>query len=127
MVKLAENAGFGFDKIENNWNLYNNTNPEYDIAFDSTILKLYFVESKNKDISNNWNDEKKGLNSETVEETVEEMILIEMQKNPSITSNELQKITNMTRRGIEWNIKKLKLEGKIERVGSTKKGKWTII
>ncbi|MAL23062.1 MAG: hypothetical protein CMP05_07130 [Xanthomarina sp.] len=40
MVRLAENAGFGFDKIETNWNAYNQTLPEYDISFDATILKL---------------------------------------------------------------------------------------
>ncbi|MDA3890972.1 MAG: hypothetical protein PF517_04830 [Salinivirgaceae bacterium] len=39
MVKLAENAGFGFEKIESNWFEYNNTKPDYDIDFDSVILK----------------------------------------------------------------------------------------
>ena len=38
MVKLAENAGFGFDKIERNWKAYNNTLPDYQIEFDSVIL-----------------------------------------------------------------------------------------
>lgn len=41
MVRLAENAGYGFDRIEANWKAYNNTAPEYDISFDATILKLY--------------------------------------------------------------------------------------
>jgi len=41
MVRLAENAGYGFDRIEANWKMYNNTAPEYDISFDATILKLY--------------------------------------------------------------------------------------
>jgi len=41
MVRLAENAGYGFDKIETNWEQYNHTAPEYDISFDATILKLY--------------------------------------------------------------------------------------
>jgi predicted HTH transcriptional regulator len=40
MAKLAENAGFGFDKIDDNWIAYNNTKPEYDIEFDSVILKM---------------------------------------------------------------------------------------
>jgi len=40
MVRLAENAGYGFDRIEANWKIYNNTEPEYDISFDATILKL---------------------------------------------------------------------------------------
>ena len=38
MVKLAENAGFGFDKMNDNWLLYNKTEPEYQIEFDSILL-----------------------------------------------------------------------------------------
>ena len=40
MVKLAENAGFGFDKIETNWKEYNQTVPVYDLEFDSTITRF---------------------------------------------------------------------------------------
>lgn len=40
MVKLAENAGYGFDKIDDNWKVYNGTEPEYITDFDSTIVKL---------------------------------------------------------------------------------------
>lgn len=40
MVRLAENAGYGFDRIEANWKAYNNTAPEYVTSFDATILKL---------------------------------------------------------------------------------------
>lgn len=38
MVKLADNAGFGFDKIEVNWRTYNSTVPGYQIEFDSVIV-----------------------------------------------------------------------------------------
>jgi len=38
MVKLAENAGFGFDKIDENWKAYNSTVPDYQIEFDSVIV-----------------------------------------------------------------------------------------
>jgi len=51
MVKLAENAGYGLDKIESNWKEYNNTLPEYDLAFDSTILKLQLSVTK-EDVRN---------------------------------------------------------------------------
>lgn len=43
MVKLAENVGYGFDKMDDNWQLYNNTAPEYIIPFDSTIVKLITI------------------------------------------------------------------------------------
>ena len=40
MVKLAENIGFGFDKIDDNWKAYNSNVPEYQIEFDSVIVDL---------------------------------------------------------------------------------------
>ena len=48
MVRLAENAGFGLDKIESNWLKYNQTQPVFNIDFDSTILRLK-VEDTDKD------------------------------------------------------------------------------
>ena len=39
-MKLAENAGYGLDNIENNWKEYNGTTVAYSIDFDSTIVKL---------------------------------------------------------------------------------------
>lgn len=56
MVKLAENTGFGFDKIETNWMGYNKSKPVYDLSFDSTIVKYYLETAK-------------GGSQKTVEET----------------------------------------------------------
>ena len=44
MIKLAENAGYGIDKIESNWKAYNNTKPTYITEFDSTIVSLSLIE-----------------------------------------------------------------------------------
>ncbi len=44
--------------------------------------------------------------------------------NPKITQKELIIITGLTRRGIEWNIDKLKREGRIRRVSPKKGGHW---
>ncbi len=62
----------------------------------------------------------------TVEETVEEIISL-LKSNPKITARELQIKTGLSRRGVEWNIAKLKQEGKIERIGPTKSGYWKVI
>jgi len=75
MVRLAENAGYGFDRIEANWKTYNNTAPEYDISFDATILKLYThsQEEINKipdEIQNNFG-------------VISEKLQIELKKEPT--------------------------------------------
>jgi predicted HTH transcriptional regulator len=68
--------------------------------------------------------------SATVEKAVEkavEKVLNAIQNNPKITQAELAKITGLSRRGVEWNIAKLKNDGKIERVGGDRGGYWKII
>ena len=68
----------------------------------------------------------------TVEKTVEienetaEKILDIIANNPQITQAELSEMTGLTRRGIEWNISKLKAKGLIERVGANKNGYWKV-
>ena len=65
----------------------------------------------------------------TVEETVEttvEKILDAIAKDPKITQSELEKITGLTRRGVEWNISKLKQKGLLKRIGPAKGGHWLI-
>lgn len=76
----------------------------------------------------------------TVEKTVEEMSTVEktaektvekilkaLRGNPKTTQADLARLTGLSRRGIEWNITKLKSEGRIERIGSNKGGHWKVI
>jgi len=63
---------------------------------------------------------------QTVEKTVEKILAL-IKENPNITQKELAAKTGLTRRGVEWNLKKLKDDGVIERVGSDKSGHWEII
>jgi len=50
-----------------------------------------------------------------------------IKNNPKITSAELAEILEITVKGVEWNIKKLKEEGIIKRIGPAKGGYWEII
>ncbi|MBI5299847.1 MAG: putative DNA binding domain-containing protein [Deltaproteobacteria bacterium] len=62
----------------------------------------------------------------TVEKTVEKILLF-VKTNPQITQKELMKKTGLTRRGIEWNLRKLKEDRKIRRIGPDKGGHWEIL
>jgi len=62
----------------------------------------------------------------TVEKTVEK-ILDAIKSNPKITQNELMKVIGLTRRGIEWNLAKLKEKGIVKRIGPAKGGYWEVI
>ena len=48
-------------------------------------------------------------------------------QNPKITLSELANMLKMTRRGIDKNIKKLKEQGLIRRVGPDKGGHWEVV
>ena len=62
----------------------------------------------------------------TVENTVEKILRV-MKENPKIAIMELTKQTGLTRRGVEWNIDKLKKESKIKRIGGKNGGYWKVL
>ena len=62
----------------------------------------------------------------TVRETVGK-ILEAIRDNPTITREELSQVTDLSIRGVEWNLARLKKEGKIKRIGPDRGGHWEII
>lgn len=112
MVKLAENAGFGLDKMDENWLAYNSTLPEYRIEFDSVVLNFYLeTETKLGD--------KLGDN--------QLKILLEIKKDNTISKTTLSKAIGISTTAIENNISRLKALGYLKRVGSAKSGHWEIL
>jgi hypothetical protein len=59
-------------------------------------------------------------------EKTREKILEHIRVNPNITNQELADTLELTVKGIEWQIKKLKEDGKLERIGGAKGGHWEI-
>tara|TARA_R110002050_G_scaffold70899_4_gene152681 strand:- start:2644 stop:3096 length:453 start_codon:yes stop_codon:yes gene_type:complete len=110
MVKLAENAGFGFEKIEENWKAYNSTVPEYQIEFDSVIVD--FKKAAEESVGENV--------GEVPGKTVEKIISL-IRENPKITAKQIEEVTKLSRRGVEYNLDKLK------RIGPAKGGHWQAI
>ena len=56
----------------------------------------------------------------------EELIIEIIKENSKITIPMLQEQLKLSRRGIEWQIKRLKEKGILERIGPTKGGYWKI-
>jgi len=50
-----------------------------------------------------------------------------IRENPSITTPEIAEKTSLTVKGIEWNLKNLKEEGVLKRIGPDKGGYWKVI
>jgi len=63
---------------------------------------------------------------EKTREKTREKIIQFIRENPQITTKELAEKTGLTAKGVEWNIKSLKDEKKLRRVGGRKEGYWEI-
>lgn len=86
--------------------------PEFKEIADGILVTIYSREA-NVDLE------------KTVEKTVEKILSL-IKRNPCLTQKELADLTGLTQRGIEWNLRKMKNEGLIERVGPDKGGRWEI-
>jgi ATP-dependent DNA helicase RecG len=138
MVKLAENAGYGFDKMDHNWKMYTQTDPEYSIAFDSTIVKLITqtVDSTKTDkipeIDLQISEQSRkdvGKISERIREEfgkVSEATFLLISEDPYITTEVIAEKVGKTSRTIERALEKLKVEQIVERKGPNLGGYWKI-
>jgi Fic family protein len=73
-----------------------------------------------------YQQESSAINSEQSSVKTDELILIHIDTNPSITIKQLADKLNLTTRAIEKNIKKLKDKGILTRIGPNKGGLWKI-
>ena len=122
MVKLAENAGFGLDKIDDNWRAYNNTRPEFLIEFDSVVLS-FKLETINDSVGDSVGD----IASSTREGKTTDKIIRLVAKNREITAPEMAKEIGITIRSVERNLDKLKKLGLLKRIGPDNGGYWQLV
>ena len=85
-----------------------------------------FIEFMLKMIDDTIDETTKNTTQETIQETTQEKIINLIRKNPYITQTQMAKILGLTRDGISYNIKQLKDNGILERIGATKNGMWVI-
>jgi len=67
----------------------------------------------------------KGTREKAREKTREKLLEI-IKETPSATTQDIAGSLGLTAKGVEWNLKKLKSEGLIERVGADKGGHWKV-
>lgn len=85
-----------------------------------------FIEFMLKMIDDTIDEITKTTTQETAQETTQEKILKLIKSNPNITQTQMAKVLGITRDGVSYNIKQLKDNGIIERVGATKNGYWIV-
>lgn len=115
-IRLVEQVGSGIGRMKNAMQTVQLPLPEFKTeGIFTVILKRTTVEETVEEIV-----------EEIVEES-EKIILRTMIKKPKVTAKELQVITGLSRRGIEYQLNKMKKNKQIERIGPTKGGEWRIL
>ncbi|MFA6923851.1 MAG: RNA-binding domain-containing protein [Bacteroidales bacterium] len=120
VIKLAETAGSGFDKMFKGWKTYYNSKPVIEGAFD--YYKITFTTQKKK------SEVKSKVKSEVKSKLKSKLEIMELIKaNKEITISEIAVKLGFSKSGIEKQITKLKEEGILKRIGPDKGGHWKII
>ena len=115
-----EQYGSGIERIINSCLAYNLPHPKFEeiaVGVRVTVFKT---------------TQKTGVKTRVktgVETRVKtgESILYLIKEKPSITREELAKQLNLTIKGIDWNLRKLKKDGRLKRVGPKKGGHWEVM
>ena len=71
--------------------------------------------------------EKTREKSKETREKTREKIVKAIGQNPSITTTDLSEILGITVKGVEWQLKQLKSQGIIRRVGADRGGYWEVV
>ena len=90
--------------------------------FTDNFIRITFPASIQVDLASG----PESSTEKTTEKTTEK-ILTTITKNPYITQSELARVCGITEDGIYWNIKKLKEDGILRRVGPNKGGHWEVV
>ena len=90
-----------------------------DMEANSTLFVEFMLECIYEAMSSEISSDISSVNTD-------ELILEFLQKNPKATIKILASTLNLTTRAIEKQLAKLKKEGKLQRVGSARKGEWVV-
>ncbi len=118
VIKLAETAGYGFDKIFKGWSTYVDDDPIYINGLDYVDLKLTTQKTTQKTTQN------------TTQNTTQKQreILNYLIEHPKASRKELAGVINgITEGGVKYNLNALQKKGLLKRIGPDKGGHWEVI
>ena len=123
-MRWMDRRGSGLRKIVNETKKLYGYSEKYAPEFYSTHSSFTVV-LKNVNYIDTQTEIKNDTINDTINDTQRKILLI-INENPSITSNELSEQVGITERNIKANIKTLKDAGMLEREGARKNGRWVI-
>ena len=139
VVKLAENAGYGFEKMKTGWKTYTGLLPSFDGGIDYTkaTFELPVKEGgkKRSEKGGEKSDEKGGEKSGKKSTDIIDIVLTKRQReilniiadSPVVTIEKVAEVLDINTSAVQKHFKKLKEKGAIERIGADKGGYWKVL
>jgi ATP-dependent DNA helicase RecG len=122
-INYIEKVGTGINRIKQA--VAENENSSVEFSFDSVFSVIFRrvpeITSEGKVV------EETEITVDRTRGKTRGKILEAIKQDPTITREELSRVADLSIRGVEWNLTRLKKEGKIKRVGSAKGGHWEVI
>jgi len=103
------------------WGRGVNTVIELSKAYNGTVPKFKFLNGLMVEFASNYPN--KRLSDRKTREKIIDLI----KEDATITTQELSEVLEITPKGVEWQIQKLKKEGILSRVGAKKGGRWEVL
>lgn len=133
LINVGERAGSGLSNIQQAWEEYHWEKPLLFETFEPerTTLKLKIESNIDKSVIKE-NDGKATVNDgkatvKKIRNQTQEQIVVLINENAKITIDDMANAIGITKRNIEKNIKILKDDGILLRIGGKKEGHWKIV
>ena len=131
MIGYGENIGSGFPLILSAWNEKHWIKPELIEQTELLQVKLRLTivdNTANKSEEDNTSEEKtREKTRKKTREKTREKVLNLIKQDPQITIVQIAAKLDISPKGVEWQLSKLKTDGIIHRVGADNGGYWEIV
>jgi ATP-dependent DNA helicase RecG len=115
--------GRGIEKIRDACLKWGKPEPFYDVDSGEVMVGFHTETEFGNKFGNEFGSES---NEDSSDNETSNMILAILRQNPRATAKLISETIGMTKRGVEKNLKNLKKLGVVERVGTTRSGRWLV-
>lgn len=128
-LELVEHIGSGMSKILSSYSKEHFEFMEHFLRISIPFEKSFDKDIIDEEILQSSEESMVQSSEESVEQRIKtkDEILNIMSNKPTITALQISQILGVSQRAIEKQIKNLKEEGRLKRIGSTKSGQWNVI